>query len=170
MECSIVVNAAGAWGDEIARRAGVHRLRLQTLRRTAAIVAAPPEVASWPMVMDIEGRWYVLPDAGGLLISPADETPDEPGDARPVEHDVALAIDRVNAAFDVSIRTVQRSWAGLRTFTPDRVPAVGPDPDEPSFIWLVGQGGAGVKTSPALSQIAADAVLGLHPEIGRAHV
>lgn len=154
-----VVNAAGAWADIVAARAGVRPLGVQPLRRTAAIVPAPDHVAAWPMVMDAEGTWYAAPEPGGLLVSAADETPSEPTDAQPEEIDVALAIERVEDALGLGIRSVRRAWAGLRTFTPDRVPAAGPDPDEPSFVWLVGQGGAGIKTAPALSEIVADAIL-----------
>jgi D-arginine dehydrogenase len=159
VECPTIVNAAGAWGDEVARRADVRRLRLRTLRRTAVLVDAPSSVATTPMVMDVEGRWYAVADSGGLLISASDETPDEPRDVRAEELDVALAIERITDAFELEVRGIRRSWAGLRTFTEDRVPALGPDPDEPSFVWAVGQGGAGIKTAPALAATVADAVL-----------
>lgn len=156
----LVVNAAGAWADAVAAGAGLSALGLQPMRRTAALVAAPDEVAAWPMVMDVAGRWYAEPETGGLLISPADETPMEPGDPRPEELDVALAIDLVNDALGLELRSVRRAWAGLRTFTPDRVPVAGPHPDDPSFVWLVGQGGSGIKTSPALAAVVHDLVVG----------
>jgi D-arginine dehydrogenase len=154
-----VVNAAGAWGDVVARRAGVAPLGLRPLRRTAALVNAPDDVASWPMVMDVAGGWYAAPEPGGLLVSPGDESPSEPGDARADEIDVALAIDRVNAALGLELRSVRRAWAGLRTFCADRRPAVGDDAEHRGFTWLVGQGGGGIKTAPALAAIVADAVL-----------
>jgi len=156
----LVVNAAGAWADAVAAGAGLSPLGLQPMRRTAALVSAPPEVAAWPMVMDVAGRWYAEPETGGLLISPADETPMDPGDPRPEEIDVALAIDLVNEALGLQLRSVRRAWAGLRTFTPDRVPVAGPHPDDPSFVWLVGQGGSGIKTSPALAGVVRDLVVG----------
>jgi D-arginine dehydrogenase len=156
--CATVVNAAGAWADTVARRAGLKPLGLRPLRRTAVLVSAPSAVRDWPMVMDVEGRWYACPDSGGLLISPADESPSEPEDARPDEADVALAIERVNAALDLGIRSVRQSWVGLRTFTSDRLPAIGSDPQEPSFVWLVGQGGAGIKMAPELARLVADAL------------
>ncbi len=156
----LVVNAAAARADAVAAGAGLAPLGLQPMRRTAALVAAPPEVAGWPMVMDVAGRWYAEPETGGLLISPADETPMDPGDPRPEEIDVALAIDLVNEALGLELRRVRRAWAGLRTFTPDRVPVAGPHPDDPSFLWLVGQGGAGIKTSPALAAAVHDLVVG----------
>ena len=148
-----VVNAAGAWGDVVAERCGVAPIGLQPLRRTAAIVPAPEWVGSWPLVMDIAGRYYVEPEAGGLLVSPADETVCEPCDARPEEIDVALALDQLAAATEVPVRSVRRAWAGLRTFAPDRVPVLGEDPAAPGFWWLVGQGGAGIKTSPAMAAL-----------------
>ncbi len=160
LSVATVVNAAGAWGDVVAARAGLRPLGLRPLRRTACIVPAPDTVAHWPMVMDIASRLYFEPEPGGLLLSPADEQPSDPCDARPEELDVALAIDQLEQATGIAVRTVRRTWAGLRTFTPDRAPAIGTDPDEPSFVWLVGQGGAGIKTSPAAARVAAAAVLG----------
>lgn len=156
----LVVNAAGAWADVVAAGAGLSPLGLQPMRRTAALASAPPEVAAWPMVMDVDGRWYAEPETGGLLISPADEAPVDPGDPRPEEIDVARAIDLVNEALGLELRRVQRAWAGLRTFTPDRIPVAGPHPDDPSFVWLVGQGGSGIKTSPALAVVVHDLVVG----------
>jgi D-arginine dehydrogenase len=159
LTATTVVNAAGAWADEVARRAGVAPLGLAALRRTAAVVNFPDVARPWPMVMDVHGAWYALWDAGGLLISPADQTPQPPGDARADEVDVSLAIDRVSSALGTPITHVRRAWAGLRTFTPDGLPALGRDPRQPSFIWLVGQGGAGIKTSPAISALVADVVV-----------
>lgn len=148
-----VVNAAGGWADVVAARAGVNPLGLVALRRTAAIVPSPDEVATWPLVMDIAGRYYCEPETGGLLISPADETPLDPCDAQPDELDVALALERVRDATGLPLRSVRRAWAGLRTFAPDRVPVLGEDPSSPGFWWLAGQGGAGIKTAPAMAQL-----------------
>ena len=155
-----VVNAAGVWGDVVAERCGVAPIGLQPLRRTAAIVPAPEWVGGWPLVMDIAGRYYVEPEAGGLLVSPADETACEPCDARPEEIDVAIALDELAAATEVPVRSVRRAWAGLRTFAPDRVPVLGEDPDAAGFWWLVGQGGAGIKTSPAMAALLAAQMTG----------
>jgi D-arginine dehydrogenase len=157
-----VVNAAGAWVDVVADRAGVAPLGFAALRRTAAICPAPDAVAGWPLVMDVAGRYYCEPEPGGLLISPADETPVEPCDAQPEELDVALALERVRDATGLPLRAVRRAWAGLRTFAPDRVPVLGEDPDTPGFWWLAGQGGAGIKTAPAMAQLLARA-LGREP-------
>jgi D-arginine dehydrogenase len=158
--CRAVVDAAGAWGDVVARRVGVRPIGLAPLRRTAALVPAPDSVRSWPLVMDVAGRVYCEPESGGLLISPADETPSEPCDAAAEELDVALALERVAEATTIAPRSVRRAWAGLRTFSPDRAPVAGQDPDAPGFFWLVGQGGAGIKTAPALARVTAAVVAG----------
>ena len=159
LACSVVVNAAGAWADVVAARAGVDPVGLEPRRRTAALAVAPASVCDWPMVMDVAGGWYAEPEAGGLLISPADETPTRPGDARADEIDVALGLERVSHALGLELRSVRRAWAGLRTFASDGIPVVGPDPDEPSFVWLAGQGGAGIKMAPALAELVAGVVL-----------
>jgi D-arginine dehydrogenase len=155
-----VVDAAGGWADVVATRAGVAPIRLVAMRRTAAIAPAPDTVAGWPLVMDIAGRYYCEPETGGLLISPADETPLDPCDAQPEELDVALALERVRDATGLPLRSIRRAWAGLRTFAPDRAPAVGEQPRAPGFWWLAGQGGAGIKTAPAMAQLLAAAIDG----------
>jgi D-arginine dehydrogenase len=164
VEATAVIDAAGAWGDVVAERCGVARLGLTPLRRTAAVVAVPDEraddVRHWPMVIDVLDRYYFEPVPGGLLVSPADEHLSTPCDARAEETDVAWALDQVSAATGLALHHVRRSWAGLRTFTRDRLPAVGPDPTTEGFVWLVGQGGAGIKTAPALGALAAAAALG----------
>lgn len=156
----VVVNAAGAWVDVVAARAGLAPLGMQPLRRTAAITPAPDAVASWPLVMDVAGRYYCEPEPGGLLISPADETPSDPVDAQPEELDVALALDLVRDATGLPLRSIRRAWAGLRTFAPDRVPVLGEDPRAEGFVWLAGQGGAGIKTAPAMARLLAIVVDG----------
>jgi len=153
-----VVNAAGGWADEVALRAGMAPLELVPMRRTAAIVPLADDIAEWPLVMDIAGRYYCEPETGGLLISPADETPLAPCDAQPDELDVALALERVRDASGLPLRSVRRAWAGLRTFASDRVPVLGEDPTAPGFWWLAGQGGAGIKTAPAMAQLLACAM------------
>lgn len=152
-EADIIVDAAGAWGDVVATRCGVAPLGLRPLRRTACIVPVEAAVRDWPLVMDVAGRCYFEPEADGLLLSPADEHPSAPGDARPEELDVAWALEMLRETTTLNVRSVRRAWAGLRTFTPDRVPAIGPDPDEPAFVWAVGQGGAGIKTAPAIASV-----------------
>lgn len=157
VEVDLVVNAAGAWGDAVAVTAGVEPVGLQPLRRTAFMVASPfDDSHRWPMLSDADLSWYVKPDGGQFLCSPADETPSEPTDAKPEEVDVALAIDRINAATTLDIRSVRSSWAGLRTFVPDRAMVLGPDPTHPTFVWCVGQGGNGIQTAPAAGRLVAD--------------
>ena len=153
----VLVNAAGAWADELAIRCGGAPLGLQPLRRTAALIEAPPQVAvnHWPAVFDIDECFYLKPDAGRLLISPADEEPTPPGDVYPEDLAVAVAVDRIQGALDIEVRRVTHSWAGLRTFAPDRNPVIGFDEQLPSFFWCCGQGGYGIQTSPAVSQLAA---------------
>ena len=158
----VLVDAAGAWADEVAAMAGVAPLGLQPKRRTALTVDLPQGVspAGWPLVDDVDGRFYFKADAGALFVSPADATPTTAGDAQPDELDVAIAIDRLQAATTLTVTRVRRAWAGLRTFAPDGVPVVGRDDRTDGFVWLAGQGGYGIKTSPALSRIAAAAILG----------
>ena len=153
----VLVNAAGGWGDVVADLAGVAGHSLVARRRTIAIARSPVAVdPAWPVVVEANERWYFKPEGAGVLVSPADETPVAPCDVRPDPLDVATALDRVNAATSLQLRSVVASWAGLRTFTPDRCPVVGPDPAEPSFCWLVGQGGYGIQMAPALAVAAAD--------------
>jgi D-arginine dehydrogenase len=161
----VVVNAAGAWGDEVAAVAGAARLGLQACRRTAAIVdPAPFEVSDWPMVCDVNERWYARPEARTrLMVSPADATPTHPHDVQPEEIDVAVGIDRMQLALDIAVRRVEHSWAGLRTFTPDGSLAFGWDPVAVGFFWCVGQGGYGIQTAPAAGRYVADMVLGRDP-------
>jgi D-arginine dehydrogenase len=130
-------------------------------------VVAPPageNVAGWPLIFDAGGRWYLKPFGGQLLASPADETPTEPGDVRAEEIDVALGLDRIREAFDLEIRTVRSAWAGLRTFAADGTPVAGPEPDDPTFVWLAGQGGYGIKVAPALARLTAAVIRGERPE------
>jgi D-arginine dehydrogenase len=159
----IVVNAAGAWADEIARMAGVAPLGLVPHRRTA-FVARPPadlQIEAWPLVIGVREDFYFKPDAGNLLISPADETPADPSDAQPEEYDIAVAADRFEQATTITIPRIQRAWAGLRTFTSDRTPTVGFAPGAEGFFWLAGQGGYGFQTAPALAAITAALVAGI---------
>lgn len=156
----VVVNAAGAWADEVAAAAGVTPLGLRPLRRTAFIVPGPPGCGRWPLVYALGDRFYFKPEAGeNLLCSPVDETPSEPCDARPEPIDIARAIDAINEATTLGVRHVRRSWAGLRTFSPDRNPVMGFDPDAAGFFWLVGQGGTGIQTAPAQGLVTAGLVL-----------
>jgi D-arginine dehydrogenase len=159
LRADVVVNAAGAWADRVAAMAGVPPIGLVPKRRTLAVVPAEADPA-WPTVADAADRFYFRPDSGQLLISPADETPSEPCDAKPDEVDVALALERVNAATTLRLRSVRTAWAGLRSFVADREPVVGAWPDHPGFVFYAGQGGYGIQMAPALARTGADIVLG----------
>ena len=161
----VVVDAAGAWGDEVAAQAGVAPLGLVPKRRTGLIIdPAPWVVADWPMMCDVDNCWYVRPEARTrLMVSPADETPMHPHDVQPDELDVALAIDRMQQALDIEVRRVERRWAGLRTFAPDGSLAFGWATDAPGFFWCVGQGGYGIQTSPGAGRLVADVIAGRDP-------
>jgi D-arginine dehydrogenase len=152
-----IVNAAGAWADIIAQYAGVPPIGLTPKRRTAFVVAVPPgmNVGHWPMINDVAEEFYFKPDAGQLLVSPADATISAPMDAYPLDYDVAVGVERLENATTLQVQRVSRTWAGLRTFAPDGVPVVGPDGGVDGFFWLAGQGGYGIKTSPALSRACA---------------
>ncbi|MBX3561432.1 MAG: FAD-binding oxidoreductase [Sphingomonas sp.] len=153
----ILVNAAGAWADRIAALAGVAPLGLTPKRRTVIVVAPPADadIARWPFVHSAASDFYMLPEAGRLLVSPADEVDDEPCDAGPDDYDIALAADRLEHYTTLSVRRIAHRWAGLRTFTVDRVPTAGFAPDAPGFFWLAGQGGYGLQTAPAMAGAAA---------------
>jgi D-arginine dehydrogenase len=154
---AVLINAAGAWADRVAQLAGARALRVQPLRRTAMIIDAglQDDFSRWPAVIAGDESWYIKPDAGLMLASPADETPTDPCDAQPEELDVAICADRIESRTRLRIKRIVRSWAGLRSFAPDRTPVVGYDPHVEGFFWLAGQGGYGVQTCPALSEIAA---------------
>ncbi len=161
----LVVNAAGAWGDEVARLAGLAPLGLVPCRRTAAIIdPAPHDVEHWPMVQSAVHDWYVRTEARTkLMVTPCDETPDTPHDVQPDELDVANGIDRMQQALAIGVQRVAHSWAGLRTFTPDRSLAFGWDDATSGFFWCVGQGGYGIQTAPAASALAAAMIRGDDP-------
>ena len=160
-----IVNAAGAWADAIARLAGVRPIGIAPLRRTVAVLRVdPPAPADLPLVLDIKGGFYFKPDAGRLWLSPHDEIPSDPCDAAPEEIDVAIAIDRFQQVTDWPIAAVERRWAGLRSFAPDRMPVYGPDPEGEGFVWFAGQGGFGIQTAPAAARLAAQVLLGQGPD------
>ncbi len=163
----IIINAAGAWADAIAQMAGVPTLGLTPLRRTAIIVEGPSERAAerWPLTGAADESFYFKPESGGkLMVSPADETPDVPGDVQPDELDIAIAADHFMRAVDHEIRRIEHSWAGLRTFAPDRTPVVGWSGEQgdaaSGFFWLAGQGGYGIQTAPAMAALSAALIRG----------
>lgn len=164
----VLVDAAGAWADAVAELAGVLPIGLMPLRRTAFLVDAPQfQRDDIPMTVDIGERMYFKQDEGQFLCSPADETLQPPSDPRPDETEMARAIDEINRWTSLGIDRIHASWAGLRTFAPDRSPVVGFDPRVPGFFWFAGQGGFGIKTSPALARAGAALVRGeaLPPDI-----
>jgi len=166
LRADYVVNAAGAWGDQVAERAGIAAIGLAPLRRTAFMVSSPFEdSATFPTVAEVHHNWYLRPDGNQFMCSPADETPSEPCDARAEEIDIARTIEMINEHTTLGIRSINSQWAGLRTFSPDRSMVIGPDPAEASFIWCVGQGGTGIQTAPGAGQLVADLLL--HGEPGR---
>ncbi|HWH17990.1 MAG TPA: FAD-dependent oxidoreductase, partial [Allosphingosinicella sp.] len=141
--------------DHVASLAGVKRIGLQPLRRTI-IAVDPPEgadVRSWPFVHHAADDFYMLPEAGRLLVSPMDETPSDPCDAYAEEYDMAVAAAKLEEYTTISVRRIAHNWAGLRSFVADRVPTAGFAPDAPGFFWLTGQGGYGLQTAPAMAEI-----------------
>jgi D-arginine dehydrogenase len=153
-QAPIVVDAAGAWADRVAAVFGAGPVGLRALRRCAFMVDAPP-AARAPMIADLDDAFYVKPDAGRLLCSPADEAEQEPGDARPDETEIARAIDVINEVTTLQIRHVRSAWAGLRTFVRDRSPVVGFDPEVDGLFWYAAQGGYGIQTAPGLARTGA---------------
>lgn len=153
----VLVNATGAWADETAVAAGLAPLGLAPLRRTVLLAKAPGHnnFADWPVVKDIDERFYFRPCGGRLLITPANETPSTPCDAVAEEMDVALGMARFEAVADHPVRHLVGRWAGLRTFAPDRAPVVGWSTQRPGFFWLAGLGGFGIQTAPAMGRLAA---------------
>lgn len=161
-QAPVVVDAAGAWGDEVAALAGVPPVGLHPLRRTLFTISAPDDVdiAELPLTGDIGGTFYLKPEGPQFLCSPADETLSPPCDAKVDEVDIARALERIREATTLEARHVRSSWAGLRTFTADRSPVTGFEPGVDGFFWLVGQGGYGIQTAPALARAAAAIVRG----------
>jgi len=154
---ALLVNAAGAWCDEVARLAGVAPIGLQPKRRSAFTFAPPPglDVARWPSVVGADESWYIKPDAGVLLGSPANADPVPPHDVQPEELDIALAVDRIETATTLRIRRPIRTWAGLRSFVADGDLVGGFDAHVPGFFWVAAQGGYGIQTSAAMGQACA---------------
>jgi D-arginine dehydrogenase len=161
----IVINAAGAWGDEVAAAAGIAPIGLVPCRRTAAVIdPGPYHVTDWPMVQSAGHDWYARAEARTkLMVTPCDETPMHPHDVQPDELDVAIAIDRMQQALNIDVKRVEHSWAGLRTFAPDRSLAYGWEASVPGFFWCVGQGGYGIQTAPAAGKLVADMITGRDP-------
>lgn len=156
IDAGIIVNAAGAWADRVAEACGLPPLGIQPMRRTIAVLPAPAshDVSRWPLVDDAAERWYMKPETGRLLVSPADEDPVEPHDAYVDDMVLAEGLDRFEQTMNFPVTHVEARWAGLRSFAPDRTPVAGFDRTAEGFFWLAGQGGYGIQTSPALSRLA----------------
>lgn len=160
VRCDVLVNAAGAWADVVAERAGAWPLGIAPLRRTIAQLRVDPAVpADLPLVLDVAGQFYFKPESGRLWLSPHDETPSAPCDAAADELDVATAIARLEQVVDWTVERVEHRWAGLRSFAPDRLPVYGFDAEVPGFFWFAGQGGFGIQTAPAAAKLAAGLLL-----------
>ena len=157
-----IVNAAGAWADEVAEMAGLKGIGIAPLRRTIAVFEAASDNINpnGPLVIDADEDFYMLPESGGLLTSPCDETLSPPTDARPEEEDVATAAYRVEQATGLSLHRLINKWAGLRTFTRDRAPAIGFDKRAAGFFWCAGQGGYGIQTAPGIAALGAALIMG----------
>jgi D-arginine dehydrogenase len=156
----VLVNAAGAWGDVVAEKAGVAPLKIRPLRRTVFTFEAPAGVApnSWPFVYDTAEQFYFKLENGIILASAFDEIDSPPCDAWADDYDIAAAIERILAVTTLEVRSLKNRWAGLRTFAPDRELVVGPSPGHPGFYWLTGHGGIGLMTAPAVAQALAGLV------------
>ncbi|GGL68389.1 NAD(P)/FAD-dependent oxidoreductase [Wenxinia marina] len=171
-EAAVLIDAAGAWADVVASMAGIAPIGFTPLRRSMARIAAPEglDPGGWPMVFGAGEAWYMKPDAGALIVSPADEDPAEPHDAWADDMVLAEGLARYEAHVTAPVTRMLANWAGLRTFAPDRQLVLGPDPSDPSFVWCAGQGGYGFQSSPAASRLLADLVGGRTPELDPATV
>lgn len=160
-EAPVVVNAAGGWVQQIAKLAGLSYRNVVPFRRTAVVFDAPAgsAVHSWPMTFDVAETFYFKPEAGRVMVSPVDMAPSEPCDAQADEFEVAVAIDRIHRFTTMEVKAVVHKWGGLRTFAPDHEPVIGRDPEQPSFVWLAGQGGNGVMGGAASARLAASFAL-----------
>lgn len=165
-EAGIVVNAAGAWAGEIGQSAGALNIGLEPMRRSVCVIDPAKtegfsgDVSSWPLVLDVDENFYFKPSGGMIWLSPAEEEPSPPCDAAADELVLAQAVDRFERATTMRVRRFENRWAGLRSFVRDRTPVAGFDPLQENFFWLAGQGGYGIQTSPALSEIAAALIFG----------
>lgn len=157
IHADVIVNAAGAWADRVAEACGAAPLGIQPYRRTVVqLRLGVPVPANLPLVVHLGGDFYFKGESEGRIwLTPHDETPSPPCDAAPDEIDVAVAIDRLQQVVDWPVAAVERKWAGLRSFAPDRLPVFGADPCQPGFVWCAGQGGFGIQTSPAIAALLA---------------
>ncbi len=171
-DARIIVNAAGAWVDEIAVMAGIDPIGITPRRRSMARLPAPGghDVSGWPMMLGAGESWYAKPDAGKLLVSPADADPVPPQDAYADDMVLAEGLARYEALVTETVTRVETNWAGLRSFAPDGTLVLGPDPADRSFVWTAGQGGYGFQTSPAASRLVADLTVGDQSDLDMADI
>lgn len=172
LRARVLVNAAGAWADVVARMAGVAPVGIVPHRRSMARIPAPGghDVSGWPMLFGAGETWYAKPDAGALIVSPADEDPMEAHDAFADDMVLAEGLARYEAMVTVPVTRMLANWAGLRSFAPDRVMVIGFDHAVPGFFWLAGQGGYGLQSSAAAARLAADLAGGRVPDLTPATV
>ena len=159
--CKIIVNAAGAWADAVAKKINTKPINLIPKRRTV-FCFKPSNLEinkSWPLCVDVNEKFYFKVENDLVLASPADETPTIAQDCMPEELDIAIGIDRINKATKFKFKNIVNQWAGLRNFVLDKTPVIGFDKNIENFYWISGQGGYGIQTSPALSGIAANEIL-----------
>ena len=161
LQAAIVVNAAGAWADEIAERCGVPKVGVRPLRRTVLAVDPQCDVHHTPYLGTVDEDIFIKPEAGRLIVSPCDESPSLPCDALPEELDLAITMDRLQTTTRLRPRSIINKWAGLRTFVADRSPVLGQDPQQESFIWLAALGGYGIQAAPAIARLCSHAALGI---------
>jgi D-arginine dehydrogenase len=155
LQAGVIVNAAGAWADELAARCGATVLGIQPLQRTVVVVDPERDVSKIPYIGTVDEQFFIKPDVGRLMVSPCDETPSVPHDALPDELGVAIAMDRLENGTTLRPKRVMNRWAGLRVFVPDRSPLIGADPVAEGFIWCAALGGYGIQTAPAVARLCA---------------
>lgn len=171
-DCRVLVNAAGAWADPVARMAGIAPLGIQPHRRSMARIALPEglDTAGWPFIDGVNDSWYAKPDAGALIVSPGDQDPMEPHDAWADDMVLAEGLARYQAFSTAPVERMIANWAGLRSFAPDRTLVIGPDPQDTAFFWVAGQGGYGFQTAVAASQLVGDLIAARPPALPAAAV
>ena len=171
-EARLLIDAAGAWADEVAAMAGIAPLGIQPYRRSMARIPAPGgmDVSHWPMVIGGAEDWYCKPDAGALIVSPAEEDPMPPHDAWADDMVLAEGLARYEEAVTEPVTRLIANWAGLRSFAPDRAPVIGLAPQDAGFFWLAGQGGYGFQSAPGASALVADLIAGRAPALAPATV
>lgn len=162
VQARAVVDAAGAWADDVAAVFGAAPVGLVPHRRSAFTFKAPEgsDVSGWPAVVGVDESYYFKPDAGRLLGSPANADPTVPHDVVPEELDIALGIHQIEAVTTLTIRRPASTWAGLRSFVRDGEPVIGWDEHCPGFFWLAGQGGYGIQSAAGAAALAASLLRG----------